>query len=164
VRSWFATPRTPSVPNFSTGEGCQTPGGGPDAPEAAPRAASTWLVRRRSALRVLGRLAGLLEAVLLGLLLAGVAGEEAGLLEGGPQLGVELGEGPSDAEAQRTGLTGGAAAVDRGVDVVDAGRLGDPQRLGEDHLVGLRREVVLEGPLVDGDGAGAVGLGGTDPD
>ena len=36
---------------------------------------------RDSALGVLRRLAGLLEAVLLGLLLAGVAGEEAGLLE-----------------------------------------------------------------------------------
>ena len=45
--------------------------------------------RRRSPLGVLRRLAGLLEAVLLALLLAGVAGEEAGPLEGGAQLGVE---------------------------------------------------------------------------
>ena len=60
VSSALATPRTPSVPKRSAMRG---PGG--------------------SALRVLRRLAGLLEAVLLALLLAGVAGEEAGLLQRG---------------------------------------------------------------------------------
>ena len=38
------------------------------------------------------------------------------------QLGVELDEGPGDAEAQGAGLAGDAAAVDGGVDVVDLGR------------------------------------------
>ena len=55
VRSALARPRTPSVPN------------------SRPTAAS--------ALRVLGCLAGLLQAVLLALVGAGVAGEEAGLLQ-----------------------------------------------------------------------------------
>ena len=55
VRSALASPRTPSVPN------------------SRPTAAS--------ALRVLGRLAGLLQAVLLALLGPRVAGEEAGLLQ-----------------------------------------------------------------------------------
>ena len=86
---------------------------------------------RGSALGVLRSLAGLLEAVLLRLLLARVAGEEAGLLERGPQLGVELDEGTGDAEAQRAGLAGDAATVERGVDVVGLGGLGEPQRLGE---------------------------------
>ena len=58
ARCW-PTPRTPSVPNRSATGG---------------RA-------RRSALGVLRSLAGLLEAVLLALLLARVAGEEAGLLQ-----------------------------------------------------------------------------------
>src|SRR5215218_6269914 len=60
VRSALARPRTPSVPNsFPTG-----------AIPAIPLA-----------LAVLGCLAGLLEAVLLALDLAGVAGEEATLLQ-----------------------------------------------------------------------------------
>ena len=42
----------------------------------------------------------------------GVAGEEAGLLQRGPQLGVELDERPGDAEAQGAGLAADAAAVD----------------------------------------------------
>ena len=75
----------------------------------------------RSALGVLRGLAGLLEAVLLALLLARVAREEAGLLELGAQLGVELDERPGDAEAQGAGLARDAAAVERGVDVVDLG-------------------------------------------
>ena len=149
VRSRFATPRTPSVPNFSMHE--------EDAQTHCERG-------RDQRLRVLRSLAGLLEAVLLGLLLTGVAREEAGLLEGGAQLGVELDERPGDAEAQGTGLAGGATAEDRGVDVVGLGELGGAQRLGEDHLVGLRREVVGERALVDGDGAVALGLVGADAD
>src|SRR4051812_27370315 len=88
-----------------------------------------------SALRVLPRLAGLLEAVLLGFLLAGVPREEAGLLELAPQLGVELDEGPGDAVAQGAGLARGAAAVEGGVDVVGLGEVGEPQRLRQDHPV-----------------------------
>ena len=58
-------------------------------------------------LGVLRRLAGLLQAVLLALLLAGVAGEEAGPLEGGPQLGVERRSGPGRCRgaAHRPGRT-----------------------------------------------------------
>ena len=65
VRSVSASPRTPSVPNRST--------------------------RRAGALplRVLRRLAGLLEAVLATLLLARVTREQAGLLQRGPGVGIE---------------------------------------------------------------------------
>ena len=65
-----------------------------------------------SALGVLGGLPGLLEAVLLRLLLALVAREEAGPLERGAQLGVELGwarvQAPSGAEDRVAfGVVGG---------------------------------------------------------
>ena len=84
------------------------------------RSAGTWPARL--SLGVLRRLAGLLEAVLLAFLLPRVAGEEAGLLEVGAQLGVELDERTGDAVAQGAGLARGPAAVERGVDVVDLGR------------------------------------------
>src|SRR5829696_9604012 len=78
VSSSPTRPRTPSVPNRR--------------------------VTRGLPLGVLRRLAGLLQAVLLALLLPGVPGEEAGPLEGDAQLRVEGHEGPGDAEAQGAGL------------------------------------------------------------
>src|SRR3954451_20441657 len=102
VSSTLATPRTPSVPNRSV--------------MSRPRCAS--------ALRVLRRLAGLLEAVLAPLLLAGVAREQACLLELRTRFVVEGDEGAGDAEAQCAGLPAHATAVERGVDVVDVGGLG----------------------------------------
>src|SRR5271165_1552666 len=86
VSSVLALPRTPSVPNQVRDTGLP--------------------------LRVLGGLAGLLQAVLLGLLLPCVTGEEARLLEGAAQLGVELAQGPGDAESEGAGLAGDPAAVD----------------------------------------------------
>src|SRR5436190_22669293 len=50
----------------------------------------------RSALGVLRSLAGLLQAVLLALGDARVAGQEAGLLQGGAVVGVVLAQGPGD--------------------------------------------------------------------
>src|SRR5919206_566243 len=64
VSSTLARPRTPSVPKRS-------------------------IRGARLALRVLRRLAGLLEAVLLAFLLPGVAGEQPRLLHLGSQVGVE---------------------------------------------------------------------------
>src|SRR5258706_8445101 len=131
VSSVRATPRMPSVPNDSvTG----TPG---------------------LALGVLRSLAGLLQAVLLALLLAGVAGEEPGPLERDAQLAVELGQRTGDAEAQRAGLPADAAAVDRRVDVVALVGGRQTQRLGDDHPGRLRREVPRDRAPVDDDRAGA---------
>ena len=48
----------------------------------------------------------------------------------GRALVVERDERPGDAEAQRAGLAAHAAAVERGVDVVDVGGLREAQRLG----------------------------------
>src|SRR5262249_19684721 len=137
VRSRLATPRMPSVPNRSV-----------------------MRPRRCSALRVLRRLAGLLQAVLAALLLPRVAHEQPGLLEGRTQLVVEGHERARDAETQRAGLAAHAAAVERRVDVVHVGRLGEAQRLGGDDLVRERREVPLEVASVDLDDAGP----GTQPD
>src|SRR5262245_18104459 len=137
VSSALATPRTPSVPNLSMGV-------------SAPA----------SALGVLRSLAGLLEAVLLRLLLALVTRQEAGPLERGAHLGVDLDQGAGDAEPQRTRLARHPAADEAGVDVVGALGVDDAQRLREDHLVGLGREVGGDVAVIDGDGPRA----GTDAD
>src|SRR5690606_2019132 len=123
---------TPSVPNLSIWCRSPAPAGG-----------------RPLALAVLGRLAGLLQAVLLRLLLALVAREEARPLERRAHLGVDLDQRPGDAEPQRTGLARHAAAVQRGVDVVGLVGARDAQRLGEDHLVGLGGEVLGHVAVVD---------------
>src|SRR5688572_12302975 len=135
VSSVLARPRTPSVPNCTA----DSPG---------------------SALGELLRLAGLDEAVLLALLLPRVAGEEAGLLQDDPLLGVELSERAGDRHAQRAGLAGHAAAVDRRLDVVRLGNLGNAQRLGDDHPLGGGREVDVERTPVDRDVTGALAQAG----
>src|SRR5262249_13857785 len=76
--------------------------------------------RGRSALRELISRASAALAVLLALLLARVAREEAAALERRAQLLVELLEGARDAVAQRVGLPCDAAAVDARVHVVAA--------------------------------------------
>src|SRR6478609_2672369 len=127
VRSALARPRTPSVPKS----------------------------RGTSALGVLRRLPGLLQAVLLALLRPGVTGEESGLLEGGPVGLVQLDQRAGNAQPQRTGLAGDAAAAEAGVDVVDLRLLESDQRLLDQLLVHLVREVGLQGAAVQGELAGA---------
>src|SRR6476469_3312952 len=108
VSSTLATPRTPSVPNLSDR-------------------------RRLLALGVLRRLAGLLQAVLLALLLTRIAGEKAGARQRDAHFGIESDEGSSDAETDRTGLAGDTAADDGGVDVVDLLGGGDLEGLAQHH-------------------------------
>ena len=74
-------------------------------------------------------------------------------LSGAAQLGVELAQGPGDAQAEGAGLAGHPAAVDGHVDVPRLGGLGQPEGLGDDHPVGGRGEVLLERVPVAGDGA-----------
>src|SRR5665647_314054 len=134
VRSRLARPRTPSVPN-SRG--------------IVPSANGLTLRELRS-------LTGLLESGLLALLDASVAVEEAGLLEDGAVvLFVDLVQRTRDAEAQRAGLAGGAAAGDACDDVVAAQEVKDLERVVDQLLVQLVREVVRELAAVDRDGAGA---------
>src|SRR3954447_24552114 len=122
VRSALARPRTPSVPKRRP--------------------------TKRSALRVLRRLAGLLQAVLLALRRAGVAGQEAGLLEGRTVLGLNLDQRAGDGQAQRACLAGHAAALEEADDVVLLGLLQDHERLADELLVHLVRGVLLEGAAV----------------
>src|SRR5919198_2721078 len=92
---------------------------------------------KRSALRVLRSLAGLLEAVLLALLDPGVPGEEAGLLQGGTVVRVAGDQRAGDAEAEGAGLAGDAAAAQVRDHVELLGLLGGHQRLADELLVHL---------------------------
>src|SRR5580704_15990215 len=120
-------------------------------------------VRWRAAalpLGVLRRLPGLLQAVLLALLDPGVPGEEPGLLQRRAVLRVDQRQRAGHAEPQRTRLPGDAAARDAGDDVELAFRAEGHERLVDQLLVHLVREVHVERPAVDQPLAGA----GEDPD
>src|SRR3954468_23884810 len=98
-----------------------------------------------SALRELRRLAGLLETGLLALDDAGVAGQQPGLLQR-RAVGLD-GDGvqrTGHAQAQRARLAGDAAAVDAGGDGEAALELQLGERLVDDLLVQLVREVGVE--------------------
>ena len=69
-------------------------------------------------LRELEAAAGLGAAVLLALDDAGVAGEEAGLLDDAAERGLEAGQRLGDAVLDRAGLARKAAADDGGDDVI----------------------------------------------
>src|SRR6185437_1123816 len=69
------------------------------------------------------------HAVLLAFLHAGIAREEAVLLERQPQIAIELHERARDAESHGAGLSGDAATGDGGQDVELLARLGDDERL-----------------------------------
>src|SRR6478735_7227568 len=131
VRSPLARPRTPSVPKR--------------------RATRGWL-----SLAELGRLARLLETSLLALDDAGVTRQQTGLLQtGAVGLFVDRVEAAGHAEAQRAGLTGDATAVDAGDHVEATLELRGRERLVDDLLVQLVREVARELAAVDGPLAGA---------
>src|SRR6185312_13803812 len=136
VRSWFARPRTPSVPKR---RGMTAP-----PPELA--------------LGELRSLARLLESRLLALLDASVTAEEASLLEGGAVvLSIDLVERARDAEAQRTSLAGGATAGDAGDDVVAAEQVEHLEGVVDELLVKLVREVLRKSAAVHREVAGAGG-------
>src|SRR6185503_20152828 len=133
VRSTPATPRTPSVPN-------------------SLRTAS---MGNRLALRELRPLASLLQARLLPLHHARVAGQEPGPLEVGAEVLVSLDQRPGDAVAHGARLAGDAAAVDPGTDVPGALRAADAQRGGGDRLQDLARKVRGQRLAIDHGLAGA---------
>src|SRR5690606_17403558 len=119
--------------------------------------ARAWPRRqRRLALRELGGAAGLVQADLLALDLARVAGHEPGLAQLGLQRLVVLDQRAGDAQADGAGLAGGATALDRGDHVELLGRLGQLERLAHDHARGLAAEELVQRTLVDGDGAAAL--------
>src|SRR3954452_20580461 len=104
---------------------------------------------RWSALRVLRRLAGLLEAVLPAFLLSGVASQEPLGFELRSEVGVELDERPGYAQPHGAGLAGDAAAADRDHHVVVALAFEHGQRPTRDHPMDTRREVVVDRTPVD---------------
>src|SRR5690348_159605 len=112
--------------------------------------------KRMLALRELGGATGLVQADLLALDLAGVAGHETGLAQRRLQAFVVLDQRAGDAQADRAGLAGDAATGDRHLDVELAGALGQFQRLAHDHAGGLATEELLERLAVDFDGAAAL--------
>src|SRR3990170_3443323 len=107
--------------------------------------------RPRSALRVLRRLAGSLEAVLLALLHPRVAGEEAGLAKGQAAFRIELEESTGEAVPDRAGLTRDPATLDLDDRVELALGSGDPERQADICLVDRVSEVLDERASVHDD-------------
>src|ERR1700739_1037491 len=161
VSSRLATPRTPSVPNsrpmrtnFSHAptEGTTLEVIGYLAAVLAPNRD-----RREtgSALRVLRRLARLLQPVLLAFGRARVAGEEAGPLQRRAVLWLHQDQRPSDRQAQCASLAGGPAPVQVCVDVERVHPVDGHQRRLDQLLVHLIRKVVLQSAPVQVEPAGA---------
>ena len=103
----------------------------------------------RLTLGVLVTGAGSSQTVLLTFLLTGIAGQQAGMLQGAAQGGIGLEQSTGNAEAHSFGLTGNAAAAHVDLDVVLFGELGEGKRLTDDHLQGLAGEILIHGTAVD---------------
>ena len=110
----------------------------------------------RLSLGELGSATGGLQTVLLSLLHSGVAGQEAGGLQGCAVLSVDAEESAGNAMTDSAGLAGNAAALDGADDVNLADGVGADQGLTNDELQGIETEVVVDVTAVDDDGAGAV--------
>src|SRR5947207_9605495 len=110
-------------------------------------------------LAVLELLTGAGLTVLLPLAGARIAREQPRFLQWLAKLVVETRDGARQSVADRAGLAGGAAALDRHEHVELSDGVRDRQRLRDDHPQRLAREVVLEGAAVDDDASGA----GLDP-
>src|SRR5262249_30219471 len=117
----------------------------------AERSSAALRIRWALALGVLGALAGFVAPVLLAFDDAGVAGDEAGFLERGAQLGVGLQERAGDAVTDGDRLSGHAAPVHVHVDPVLPLRRGHLERLMDDHARGLPPEVGVEGAVIHDD-------------
>src|SRR3546814_5649685 len=122
-------------------------------PPRSTRTDTSFPTRRSSDL--LGGAACLVQADLLALDLACVAGHEARRAQLALERLVVLDQRAGDAQADRTGLAGGAAAAGGDEDVEALGVLGQLERLAHDHARGLAAEELVERTLVDGDLAGA---------
>src|SRR5262245_27472796 len=99
--------------------------------------------------RELESLTRALLTVLFTLFGAGISREQAGLLELLPQLGVELEQRARDAVTHRAGLTGHPAAVDIDQHVEFVDRVGQLQRLADDHAKSFILEIRIESGAID---------------
>src|SRR6478672_2041901 len=104
---------------------------------------------RASALRELGALAGLLQPGLPPLLGPGVPGQQPASLQLAPKISVDLRQRPGYPVAHRTRLSGNSASVHSYSNVHLALVAGGQQRLANQRLVLVAREVLLEAALVD---------------
>src|SRR5690606_38063382 len=104
----------------------------------------------------LGRAAGLVQADLLALHLARVAGHEPGAAQLGLVRLVVVRQRAGDAQADRTGLAGGAAAGGGDRDVEALGAVGQRPRLAHAHARGLAAAELVQRTAVDGDVAAAL--------
>src|SRR6476619_2689673 len=104
---------------------------------------------RASALRELGTLAGLLQPGLPPLLGPGVPGQQPASLQLAPKISVALRQRPGYPVAHRTRLSGNSASVHSYSNVHLALVAGGQQRLANQRLVLVAREVLLEAALVD---------------
>src|SRR5258707_547804 len=125
-----------------------------------PALAPAEVSQKRLALGELERLAGLGAAVLLALDGAGVAGQEAALLQDATQVRLEIGQRLRDAVTPRARLPRQAAAGDRADHVILAGTSGRDQRLLDHHAQHRAGEVDVDLAGIDRDLAGT----GLDPD
>src|SRR5262245_9478546 len=94
------------------------------------------------------------HAVLLPFLGAGVACEQAVLLQPGAQFGIELAQRTGNPQANRAGLSGDATAGHRGQHIELLGGLGERERRLDVHARRLDREELFELSVIDGDRAG----------
>src|SRR2546421_325623 len=83
----------------------------------------------------------------------GIAGEQAGFLEGLSKLLVEANERTGDAVAHGASLAGRATTADVDQNVELPAGVRDLERLGDDHPKRLTRKVILEGAAIHGDAA-----------
>src|SRR6476659_9726699 len=140
--------RTAARPRRATPAAAQAATPRPCSPPPNPVAAADV----RLSLRVLRRLAGPLEPVLLALLHPRIAGQQPGLAKRqSMRIRIDLEQGARDAVADRAGLTRDSAAFDLDHRVEAALGPGDPERHADFGLVDGVAEVLVERATVHDD-------------
>src|SRR5205807_316387 len=124
--------RVGALPRRGGGELAPSPDAGEASWRLSPDAGeASWVAR--SALRVLRSFPGSFQPVFLALLLARVARQEPGFLEGRPEVRIGVQERPGDAVRDGPRLAGNAAP-DHLHGGVEPAHLGDPERRQHLHL------------------------------
>ena len=109
----------------------------------------------RLTLAVLVTGTGSAQTVLFAFLLAGIAGQETGLLQNSAERRIKKKQSTADAMTHSLGLAGRAAATHVDADFELVLEIHQLEGLAHDHLKGLTVEIFLEGAAVHNDGAGS---------
>ena len=115
--------------------------------------AAVPIIKRQEVL-AFGELEALARAflpVLLSLMCASVARKKSELLQFAPQLGVKFNQGARNAQPRRAGLTANSTTVGQDEDVEALRRFGGKQWLPHIGARRLTNEIILEGPVINGD-------------